>query len=81
MSPDEVRDLFQIDYERFERSITGVGNEKFKVMAAIAYSNNKQIYCFPWLSKIRFEYYHKNLTDLLEILEDLGCFAIVPIGK
>ena len=78
---DDVRSLFHIDEDRFERPISGVGNELFRVMAAIGYCNNKQIYCFPWLSKKRFEQYHKNITDVLEILESLDMIAIVPIGE
>lgn len=81
MSPDEVRNLFCIDSQRFERPLTEVGNEVFKAMAAIGYCYGKQVYCFPWLSNLRFEYYHRNMTGLLEILASLNQIAIVPIGE
>lgn len=80
-SSDEVRKLFKITPERFERPLSAAGNEIFKAMAAIAYSYNKQVYCFPWLSKRRFDGYHNNMTDLLEILEKLEKIVILPIGK
>jgi hypothetical protein len=72
--------LFCIDNERFERPLKGVGNEIFKAMAAIGFSYKKEIFCFPWLSNRRFESYHKNLTALLQILENLGKTVIIPIG-
>ena len=80
-SADEIRKLFYITPERFERPFSGVGNEIFKAMSAIAYAYNKQVYCFPWLSKSRFDYYHYNITGLLEILEKMNKTIILPIGE
>ncbi len=79
-SPDEVKNLFYIDDERFERPLRGVGNEIFKAMSAIGYCNKKELFCFPWLSNKRFEYYHKNLSGTLEILESLNKVVVVPVG-
>ena len=80
-SPDEIRDMFCINHNRFERTLKTVGNEMFKCMAAIAYSYNKQVYCFPWLSQHRFQNYHQNITELLEILNRLDKIVIIPIGE
>ena len=79
-SYDDIKNLFQIDSERFERPLTGVGNEIFKAMAAIGFSYKKEIFCFPWLSSMRFEGYHLNLTYVLQTLEKLEKTVIVPIG-
>ena len=78
---DEIRDLFCIDEERFTRPISAVGNEFFKAMAAIGYSNLKQIYCFPWMSKMRFNGFHAHLTYLLEILKKLDLTVVIPVGE
>ncbi len=80
-SADEIRDKFMITDFRFERNINCVGNERYKAMAAIAYAWGKEVFCFPWFSKTRFESYHRNLTDLLEVLGSLGKIVILPIGK
>lgn len=80
-SVDTIRELFQIDSQRFDRPLSGVGNEIFKAMSAIGFSYGKQIYCFPWLSKKRFEGYHRHMTDLICILESLGKVVILPIGE
>ena len=79
-SYDDVRDLFHIDCERFERSIAGIGNEFFKALVAIGFSYGREIFCFPWLSNKRFDSYHENLTDLLKILERLKKIVVLPIG-
>ncbi len=80
-SYDDVKDLFCIDSERFERPINSTGNEIFKSMAAIGFSYKKEIFCFPWLSNRRFESYHENLTTLLQILEGLEKTVIIPVGQ
>ena len=79
-SYDDIKNLFYIDSERFERPLKGVGNEIFKAMAAIGFSYKKEIFCFPWLSNRRFESYHENLTTVLQILENLKKTVIVPVG-
>lgn len=80
-SSADIRQLFQITDVRFDRTLNEVGNERFKAMAAIAYSSGKQVYCFPWLSKKRFDYYQQNMTDLLCILDSLNMMSIVPVGQ
>lgn len=50
-------------------------------MAAVGYVYGKEIFCFPWLSQNRFDYYHGNITDLLNILEGLKKVVILPVGK
>lgn len=79
-SPDEIREQFGMDAERFVRPISGVGNEIFKAMAAIGYLKGRQVFCFPWMSQRRFDAFHAHLTWLLRKLEELGCTVILPIG-
>jgi len=50
-------------------------------MAAIGFCHKKQVFCFPWLSKKRFDYYRGNITDVLNVLESLGKIIILPIGE
>lgn len=80
-STDYIRELFCIDKERFERPVSCVGNEVFQAMAAIGYVNNKQAFCFPWLSAVRFEYYRNHIDYLLDVLTSLNAIAILPVGK
>lgn len=80
-TPEQVRDMFYIDSQRFERPLTGVGNEVFKAMAAIGCCHNKEVFCFPWLSKKRYDYYGFNLTVVLDILESMDKIVVVPVGR
>ena len=80
-SCDDIKELFYLDGERFERPLCGVGNEIFRAMAAIGYSYGKEIFCFPWLSNRRFEGYHNNLAGLVTILKNLNKIIILPIGR
>ena len=80
-SADKIRDIFLIDKERFERPLSGVGNEIFKCMAAIAYCFGKEVFCFPWLSRERFLGYHGHLSGLLDILADLEKIVVLPVGE
>ncbi len=81
LSSEEIREIFGIHEYRFKRPLRGVGNDIFQAMAAIGFSYGREIFCFPWLSKMRFEGYHEHLPFLLETLEKLDMTAIVPIGK
>ena len=80
-SADDIKDMFCLDAQRFERPIAYVGNERFRAMAAVAHCNNKQVYCFPWLSKMRFDSYCANISTLLEMLASLKKIVIVPVGR
>lgn len=80
-SAEEIRNLFKIDAERFKRPLSGVGNEIFNAMAAIGYVNNKQVYCFPWFSEMRYGGYHNHIKELLKTLSQLGMTVVVPVGK
>ncbi len=78
---EDIRTLFELDEERFERPLSGVGNERFRAMAAIGYVHQKELYCFPWLSQKRFHYYRGQLIPLVEKLVALDKTMILPIGN
>lgn len=78
-SLEQVRDIFCLDHQRFERPLRGVGHEIFRSMAAIGYAGGKELFCFPWLSMEVYIHYRRNISGLLEILEEIGKMAIVPL--
>ncbi len=79
-SADEIKDIFDLDSERFQKPIYATGNERFRAMAAVGFSSGKDVFCFPWMSKSRFESFHRNLTGLFDILEKLDKIIIAPLG-
>ena len=81
ITAEEVCELFLIDSQRATRPVKAVGTEQFKCMAAIGYVHNKTIFCFPWLSRTRYDNYHNHMPELCEILEKLEVISIIPIGQ
>ncbi|MBO5210711.1 MAG: hypothetical protein J6B80_02135 [Clostridia bacterium] len=79
-SVQQIKDIFLLDEELFERPAHQVGNERFRAMSAIAFAHGKKVFCFPWLSQKRYNYYNNNILKLLEILNQLEMIVILPIG-
>lgn len=80
-TPDEICDMFKMEKFRFDRPIVATGNEKYKAMAAIGFSHGKEVFCFPWLSRMRYEAFHNHMPHLLDTLEGLGKIVILPVGE
>ena len=75
---EEIKNLFSLDDERINRPLKACGNEKIRAMAAIGYAFGKQIFCFPWLSKIRYSYFYNHIKYVVDTLTTLGATVIVP---
>ena len=80
-STEDIREMFFMEKFRFESPICATGNERFNAMAAIGFANNKEIFCFPWMSQRRFECFSVRLNAIFEVLNGLGKVTIVPLGK
>lgn len=78
---EEIRKLFDIDPERFDRPIHCVGNELFHCNAAIGYTSNKTIFCFPWLSNLKYQYYYGHIKFICKRLSDLGGIVLLPASN
>ena len=61
--------------------ISQAGNEKYRAMAAIAYCNKKELFCFPWFSKSMYQYFYYHFKKICEVLNDKGKTIILPIGN
>ena len=80
-SCEDIKNMFDLDSYRFEKPLKTVGNERFRAMAAIGFAYGKKIFCFPWLSNRRFEYFYtKSLKWILEKLTELNKIVIMPVG-
>ncbi len=74
----DIKELFDLSSDRCMRSVQQTGNESLRGMSAIGYAYGKLVYCFPWISKKMVKYYGNNLFFLLEILNSLNVFVILP---
>lgn len=81
MSVSDIKHLFDLDDERSRRPLSQTGNERYRAMAAIAFCNKNELFCFPWFSKKMYQglYYHFN--KICEVLNDQGKTVILPIGN
>lgn len=80
-SAEYIRELFHIDRERYCRPLKNTGNEIYKVMAAIGYVYGKQVFCFPWFSRRRYNAFHDHMSEALNVLNTLGKIVILPLEK
>lgn len=46
----EIKDLFELSDERFERDLNNVSGEIYRISAAIGFAMNKEIFCYPWFN-------------------------------
>lgn len=72
-----IQEIFGIDKERFERLISGIGNDRCRCMAAVVYSYHKNIFYFILLSRMRFNNDHQNLTDVLQVLKEINTKIVI----
>jgi len=79
-SEKDIYDMFQLSDFRISRTIAEMGNEKYNAMAAIAFCNAKEIFCFPWLSLMRYNALQERLDYLTRVLSSQGKTIIFPIG-
>lgn len=78
---DEICELFHMEDFRFDKPISSTGNERYKAMSAIGYAYGKEVFCFPWLSRLRFEAFHNHMPQLLNTLSELNKIVILPLGE
>ena len=51
----EILDMFMVQEHHREVFISHTGTERYKVMPAIGFAYGKEIFCFPWFSKSRYQ--------------------------
>ena len=78
---EDIKEMFCLDDQRFERPVNAVGNEQYRAMAAVGYSFGKRVFCFPWFSRKRFEATHNNITWLFDNLAKINLVFILPLGE
>lgn len=80
ISLDKFQEIFQIDNQRFSRTIRCVGNEIYNCNAAIGYAEKKEVFSFPWISLKKYNYLCNRIHFLCETLDKLGCIVLLPVS-
>ncbi len=75
---EEVRQLFNISSERYERNINYISGERMKASAAIAYAHDKNVYCYPWMNSSDIEHLKEQIRNTINVLKQKNALIIIP---
>ena len=75
---EEIREMFELTPERFDRPLRAVGNERYRAMAAIGYAYGKEVFCMPWFSSVRIKYFRGHFQVIKSVLEKEQKIFIFP---
>lgn len=81
-SVSQIKTLFCLSNDRFERPLAYVSGERWFITMAINFALGKQIFCFPWLNErdiVYFEIAYKQ--GIIKQLTSLGKIIIVPSSQ
>lgn len=81
-SVDQIKSLFCLSDDRFERPLEYVSGEIWLISMAINFALGKQIFCYPWLNAMdiaRFEIAYRN--GIIQLMKDAGKIVIVPSSQ
>ena len=75
-SVDEIKKMFALSNERFERDLFHVSGEISRISIAIGFAMNKAIFCYPWLNThdvgVFVDY------DIVKTLRKAGKIILIP---
>lgn len=75
---EQIKKMFGLSEERFNRCIKHVSGERWRASMAIGYSLGKKIYCFPWINSEFIISHEENLKLCFDTLKSIGAIIIVP---
>ena len=79
-SATEILDMFEVQFHHREVLIKQTGTECYKAMSAIGFSYNKDVFCFPWFSKEKYQAFSMHITHSINVLENFNKIVILPLG-
>lgn len=77
-SAQDIKKMFGLSDERFERNLKEVSGEIWRISTAIGFASGKQIFCFPWLNE--HEILRVNKPNL-EILRQHNKIILIPSSQ
>ena len=81
-SIDQIKSLFCLTDDRFERPVMYASGEIWLISMAINFALGKQIFCYPWLNAMdiaRFEIACQH--GIIRFLRDSGKIVLVPSSQ
>ena len=77
-SVDDVKRLFGLSDERFERNLDNVGIEINRISVAINFALGKDIFCYPWLNEHDVESISCHIINVLKANEKI---VLIPTSQ
>lgn len=81
-SAEEIKSIFRLSDERFDRPLEYVSGEIWLISMAINFALGKQIFCYPWLNERdinRFEIAYE--LGVIDYLRERGKIILVPTSQ
>lgn len=81
-SANEIKSMFCLSDERFDRPLNFVSGEIWQISIAIGFALGKDIFCYPWLNEhdiFRFEVAYKH--GIIKLLKDSGKLVLIPSSQ
>lgn len=75
---EDIRTMFRIDSDRFNRPLNKVGVLIWQSIAAISFAEGKKIFTFPWFSSEMLNFHFQVFEVVLPILKANDCIVIIP---
>ena len=74
----DIKEMFDLSSERFERNLNFVSGEIYRISIAVNFALGKDVFCFPWLN----EHDVLNVSkSILNILKEHDKIILIPTSQ
>ena len=81
-STAEIKDIFSLSDQRFERPLEYVSGEIWQISTAVNFALGKDIFCYPWLNEFDiFRYETACELGTIDFLKNKGKIVLVPSSQ
>lgn len=79
-SPSDIKEIFQLSDERYERDLRYVSGEIGRISIAVSFALGKSIFCFPWSNE------HDimnvlHLSKIIDFLKKSNKIVLIPTSQ
>ncbi|MDD4414256.1 MAG: hypothetical protein PHR14_06880 [Oscillospiraceae bacterium] len=78
-SLNEIKDMFGLTEERFDRPLNMTGNEIWRITAAIGLAQGKKIFCYPWMTNNQLKPLVYATQKLADVFFKNNCILFLPV--
>lgn len=75
-SVSEIKDLFRLSDERFERNLQYVSGEIWRISIAVGFALNRELFCYPWMNIHDLNAYLD--VEIINVLKKYNKIVVIP---